>query len=63
MMTRKDYVTTADILARHYDSITVEQEEAFDTLANKFADMFAADNERFLRDRFLDACYAENEVA
>jgi len=62
MMTRKDYVATAEILARHYDTITIAEEESFDALANKFADMFAADNERFLRERFLDACYEETVV-
>lgn len=61
MMTRKDYVATAEILARHYDTLTVADEEKFDTLANKFADMFAGDNERFLRERFLDACYEEEK--
>lgn len=56
MMTRKDYVATADIL----DTLvsTVSEESLPDVLdaVDAFADMFAKDNERFDRTRFLDAC-------
>lgn len=56
MMTRKDYVATADIL----DTLvsTVSEDSLPDVLdaVDAFADMFAKDNERFDRTRFLDAC-------
>ena len=60
MMTRKDYVATADILNSFYDTITVAQEEAFDNMVMKFVKMFENDNERFLSDKFIDACYQED---
>jgi hypothetical protein len=56
MMTRKDYVSTAEIL----DTLVATTEgEAFDAVLDAidaFADMFAKDNERFDRNRFLNAC-------
>jgi hypothetical protein len=61
MMTRKDYVATAEILNKMLDKITVAQEEAFDEMVMDFSDMFQADNERFLVDKFVDACYKEAE--
>jgi hypothetical protein len=58
MMTRRDYISTSTILNQFYkDSVTVEQDQDFDVLVHSFADMFAADNERFLRERFIDAAY------
>jgi hypothetical protein len=55
-MTRKDYVSTAEIL----DTLVATTEgEAFDAVLDAidaFADMFAKDNERFDRNRFLNAC-------
>jgi hypothetical protein len=59
MMTRKDYVATAEILNKMLDKITVAQEEAFDEMVMDFVAMFENDNERFLSSRFIDACYKE----
>jgi hypothetical protein len=61
MMTRKDYVATAEILNKMLDKITVAQEEAFDEMVMDFVNMFENDNERFLSSRFIDACYEEAE--
>lgn len=61
MMTRKDYVATAEILNKMLDKITVAQEEAFDEMVMDFVAMFEKDNERFLSSRFIDACYEEAE--
>ena len=61
MMTRKDYVATAKILNKMLDKITVAQEEAFDEMVMDFSDMFQADNERFLVDKFVDACYEDTK--
>jgi len=56
MMTRKDYIATAEIL----DTLVATTEgEAFDAVLDAidaFADMFAKDNERFDRTRFVNAC-------
>lgn len=60
MMTRKDYVATAEILNKFYDTITVAQEEAFDNLVADFAVMFESDNARFMGEKFVDACYGED---
>jgi len=57
MMTRKDYVSTAEILN------SVADEMDFFTLANvaeKFAEMFAKDNERFDHAKFIDAVMKES---
>jgi hypothetical protein len=46
MMTRKDYVETADILAGvrpALESLGLEGEQIFSDLANDFAEMFATD--------------------
>lgn len=56
-MTRKDYITTAEILNSVADEID------FFTLANvaeKFAEMFAKDNERFDHAKFIDAVMKES---
>jgi hypothetical protein len=56
-MTRKDYITTAEILNSVADEID------FITLANvaeKFAEMFAKDNERFDHAKFIDAVMKES---
>jgi hypothetical protein len=53
MMTRKDYVATAEILSnytQHFDVGT------FADIVNDFADMFENDNPRFDHDRFVEAC-------
>jgi hypothetical protein len=60
MMTRKDYVETADILAGvrpALESLGLSGEQIFSDLANDFAEMFANDNERFLSGKFFDACW------
>jgi len=59
MMTRKDYIATAEILKTYseaMDSFFVED------LVNDFADMFAEDNDRFNRVRFWEACNWLDEV-
>lgn len=58
MMTRKDYIKTANILNRYFrETVTTETEASFDAMVNDFADMFAMDNERFMRTRFVDSVY------
>ena len=60
MMTRKDYVSTAEILADIRDGLTslgVEGEQIFSNLVNDFTEMFADDNDRFLSNKFIDACW------
>ena len=57
MMTRKDYVKTAEILNSFKDFIA--DEYLFEDLVNDFSDMFKADNERFDSTRFADACHKE----
>jgi hypothetical protein len=46
MMTRKDYIKTAEILKRN---------KASDKMIADFSDMFADDNEKFDWDRFYTA--------
>jgi hypothetical protein len=52
MMTRKDYVATADILNKFKEDL---DPVTFEDLVDEFADMFAMDNERFQADRFKEA--------
>lgn len=59
MMTRKDYVATAEILNDFYQVLPIGLEEKFDNMVNDFCVMFAEDNERFLAVKFVDACYKE----
>lgn len=56
MMTRKDYVATAQILN---DVIDYIHPAAFAEIVSKFADYMNEDNERFSRGKFEEACYAE----
>lgn len=56
MMTRKDYVATADILDTLVSTVSEENLPEVLDAVDAFADMFAKDNERFDRTRFLDAC-------
>lgn len=52
MMTRKDYIATANILKE----FSVEMlSDAHRDLVDAFADLMQADNPRFDRTRFLDA--------
>lgn len=53
MMTRKDYVQTANILA----SVRPEMNaETYFDLVDLFANYFSSDNERFNREKFEEAC-------
>lgn len=52
MMTRKDYIATADILANIKSEIP---EHIHYILTDEFAQMMQADNPRFDRTRFLTA--------
>ena len=54
MMTRKDYVATAEILSGYKDLIG--DNFVYEDLVDDFAGMFAQDNERFDSDKFLVAC-------
>jgi hypothetical protein len=53
MMTRKDYVATAEILNSYASEMKLE---VFEDVVNDFVDMFAKDNERFDSDRFWEEC-------
>ena len=64
MMTRKDYVETASILAGVRESLLSlgqEGEDIFGNLVADFAEMFENDNERFQAERFDNACWEESE--
>jgi hypothetical protein len=52
MMTRKDYVATAEILKYASNKI---HPAVFSKIVNDFAEMFAVDNERFDVKRFHEA--------
>ena len=60
MMTRKDYVATANILADNREEImmTPEGEAIFGNLVVAFSKMFKADNERFDDSRFVEAAFS-----
>ena len=63
MMTRKDYVETANILADSRESLLslgLEGEQIFENLVSDFISMFQNDNERFLASKFADACWGGN---
>jgi hypothetical protein len=53
MMTRKDYIETAEILFRIKHAV---DEKIHQHLISEFSEMFAADNQRFDYQRFADAC-------
>lgn len=57
MMTRKDYVATAQILNEFRDLIL--DEIVFADLVDEFSAMFEVDNERFSHDTFVNACYRQ----
>jgi hypothetical protein len=57
MMTRKDYVATAQILNEFRDLIL--DEIVFADLVDEFSAMFEVDNERFSHETFVNACYKE----
>ena len=54
MMTRKDYVKVADILAGYKDGMA--DNFWWEDLLNDFALMFAEDNPNFQHDKFMEAC-------
>jgi len=54
MMTRKDYVATAEIINSYADEIKLT---VLEDLVNDFIVMFAEDNERFDSDRFWEECF------
>lgn len=58
MMTRKDYIATADILNAQKDNIDFI---ILSDIATAFADYFEEDNPRFDYQRFIDAVFAEVE--
>lgn len=63
MMTRKDYVSTAQILADHRESLNslgAEGESIFQSLIADFVVMFEDDNPRFDGHRFDNACWGED---
>lgn len=53
MMTRKDYVKTANILKGFSEEI---HPQVFEDLVEEFAQYFQSDNERFDKARFETAC-------
>lgn len=56
MMTRKDYVSTAEILRSVKNSVSPE---IHSELVKEFSVMFAKDNSRFDSARFQNACEGE----
>jgi hypothetical protein len=56
MMTRKDYIATAEILKNYLDN----EEQDFEDLVNAFSDMFLADNSRFNTRIFYSAVFGED---
>ena len=56
MMTRKDYVATANILNDFVDEVDFL---TLSRIAENFAQMFENDNERFDHQRFIDAVFQE----
>jgi hypothetical protein len=65
MMTRKDYVATAEILSNYFaTSVFDEQGEIlFADLVDEFSLMFESDNPRFDSEKFSIACYKQLENA
>jgi hypothetical protein len=55
IMTRKDYVAIAEILANYHREGMVHQADLIDAIAADFARLLANDNPRFDRERFLAA--------
>ena len=53
MMTRKDYIETANILKGFADEI---HPQVFEDLVEEFAQYFLSDNDRFDKAKFEKAC-------
>jgi hypothetical protein len=72
MMTRKDYIRTAEILNSEIVQLRKDEEENsmelffalqnVQRLAEKFAEMFASDNPRFDEEKFFNAVWSELNV-
>lgn len=60
MMTRKDYVSTAEILNDLYLDLPISNIDLFEETVMKFAVMFEKDNERFDTKIFYNACFKED---
>ena len=60
MMTRKDYVATAEILHGYKDLIG--DQLVFEDLVDEFSLMFESDNERVDHVKFFNACHKEMEL-
>jgi hypothetical protein len=60
MMSRKDYVSVADILKENKNRI---DSDAFHDLVIGFSDFFFSDNKNFSPNRFEMACYGNDEMA
>jgi hypothetical protein len=56
MMTRKDYIETANILNKFANEI---ESKTFQDLIFEFSEWFASDNPRFDENKFWDACVKE----
>jgi len=54
MMTRKDYIATANILKKYSDKMEMTD---FVKIVWEFSDMFSFDNPRFDKVRFEKACW------
>jgi hypothetical protein len=60
MMTRKDYVATAEILSNYSNLI---EKFTFEDLVYDFSDMFLSDNPKFSPMIFKNACYINDVVS
>lgn len=68
-MTRKDYEATAHAIAQvtkdwaapNGGMLTRETRHLLEDIADALADVFAADNPRFDRGRFVSACYPNED--
>jgi hypothetical protein len=57
MMTRKDYVKFADVIAKQVEmAMSPHELMLIRSIALDLSDVFAKDNPGFSRDRFLAAC-------
>ena len=57
-MTKKDYISIAKIISSNkiYTNSSTRKILKHDSLINDFVIMFKKDNERFDRDKFINAC-------
>ena len=62
MMSRKHYIAIASAIAREYlESRNIDERKTLKFVARNLADVCAADNSRFDRERFYLACGIEKE--